>query len=138
MSVTPLDIGLLIEWLGAEGAVFGLEKGRHTNSELMMIARENGVLVDSKTPRRQIAIEIVMSGLQRVDKSTDQLIQMSKEELVRYFNDRMVSKSEMVKLLESLGLAPRGKVRGKLVDFVASEVSDLGMYERVAKGQHRV
>ena len=114
-----------------------LDKGHHTNAELMMLARENGVIVESKTPRRQIAIEIVMTRLKRVDKNIEQLSEMSKDELVRYFTDRMVSKAEMMSLLVSLELAPRGKIRGKFVEFAASEISDLGMYERVAKGHGR-
>ena len=137
MSISRLNLESLIEWLGAEGAVAGLDKGHHTNAELMMLARENGVIVDSKTPRRQIVIEIVMTRLERVDKNIEQLSQMSKDELVRYFTDKMVSKAEMMKLLKSLELAPRGKIRGKFIEFVANEISDLGMYERIAKGHGR-
>lgn len=137
MSLENVKLECLIEWLGPEGAVAGLDKSHHTNAELMILARSSGVSVDSKTARRQIAIETIMTRIQRVDKDTDQLLAMSREELVRYFNDRLVSTSELRTLLEKLEIAPRGKMRAKLVDFAANEISDLGMYQRIAQGHSR-
>lgn len=130
-----IDLETLTDWLGAEGAVAGLDKSHLTNSELMMLARENGVIVDKKTARRQIVIEVVMSPLQRVDKKPDQLLDMSKDELHRYFSDHMVSTRELMGILDTLGIAPKGKQRGRLTDFAANEISDLGMYQRVARGK---
>lgn len=137
MSLKPFEIESLIDWLGPEGAVAGLDRGHHTNAELMMLARENGVLVDSKTARRQIAIELVMTRLKRIDKNVEQLLEMTRDEVVRYLGDRMVSRSEMSNLMEELEIAPKGKIRGKYIDFVANEISDLGMYQRVASGQKK-
>lgn len=137
MPLEALDLETLICWVGAEGAVAGLDKGHHTNAELMVLARENGVLVDSKTARRQIAIELVMTRLKRIDKSVDQLLEMTKEEVIRYLGDRMVSRAEMVRLMEDLEIAPKGRIRGKFIEFVANEISDLGMYQRVARGHKK-
>lgn len=129
-----IDVERLREWLGPEGAVAGLDKSNLTNSELMMLARENGIIVDKKTARRQIVIEIVMSPLQRITIETNKLLEMSKDELRRYFSDHFVSSREIMGLLSALGIAPRGKIR-RLSDFAANEISDLGMYQRVAKGR---
>ena len=129
-----LDIPILVDWLGPEGAIAGLERGKFTNAELMVIARERGGSVDKKTARRQIAIEIVMCDLPRIDKPRDYLLGMSTDELHRYFEDRMVSSRELQALLTELGLAPTGKLRGKLSDFAAREIRELGMLQRVAKG----
>lgn len=132
-----IDVSTLTEWLGPEGAVAGLDRSDLTNSELMMLARTNEVQVDSKMPRRQITIELVMGRLDRIDRPVEQLLEMSKDELLGYFSDRLVSGHELRKLLEGLGIAPKGKMRSKLADFAANEISDLGMYQRVAKGHHR-
>jgi len=134
MSVKSVDIRTLTDWLGAEGALAGLDRSELTNSELMMLARNNGINIDSKTPRRQIVIELVMAPLNRIDKNIDALLEMSRDELSRYFSDRLVSSSELRKLLDSLGIPAKGKLRTKLAEFAASEISDLGMYQRVAKG----
>src|SRR3546814_7528062 len=62
VPMTKPNVDLLIEWLGHEGAVAGLDKSHLTNADLMIIAREKGLLVDKRTARRQIAIEIVMGN----------------------------------------------------------------------------
>ena len=134
MSLRTVNIGQLTEWLGPEGGVAGLDKSRLTNAELMQLARINGIEVGPKTPRRQLVIELVMSPIKRVDRKPDQLLEMSKAELQRYFSDRMVSSRELKAILESMGIAPTGKLRAKLSDFAANEISDLGMFQRVAKG----
>lgn len=131
--MTPADIAKMVSWLGPEGVVAGLDKSCLTNSELMMLARASGITLDKKTARRQLAIEIVMSSETRVQVSPEKLLEMSKDELQRYFSDHMVSSREIMQLLEKLEIAPKGKVR-KLSEFAASEISDLGMYQRVAKG----
>ncbi len=130
----PLDLHLLTEWLGPEGAVAGLERSKYTNEELMVLALEKGHSVDKKTARRQLAIELVMSPLARIDKSHDYLLRMSTEELQQYLSDRMVSIKEISSLLKELGIAPTGKIRGKLSDYAAREIGEMGMFQRVAMG----
>ena len=137
MSVKNVNVSVLTDWLGPEGAVAGLERSDLTNSELLMLARTNDVEVDGKVPRKQIVIELVMGRLDRIDTPVDHLLEMSRDELQRYFSDRLVSGLELRRLLERLGIAPKGKLRSKLAEFAANEISDLGMYQRVAKGQNR-
>jgi hypothetical protein len=132
--MTPENVTRMIEWVGPEGTVAGLDRGHLTNSELMMLARESGILMDKKTARRQMAIEIVMSSEKRITVPPEKLLEMSKDELQRYFSDHMVSSKEIMALLEDFEIAPKGKVR-KLSEFAANEISDLGMYQRVAKGK---
>ena len=132
--MTKIDINLLTEWLGPEGAVAGLDKSNLTNSDLMMLAREAGIVVDKKTARRQMAVEIVMSPVARISQDPDRLLEMSKDELLRLFSDYMVSSREIMLILDSLGIAPKGKIK-RLSEFAANEISDLGMYQRVAKGK---
>jgi hypothetical protein len=133
--MSKVDIAQLTDWLGPEGAVAGLDKSSMTNSDLMMLARENGTVVDKKTARRQIAVEIVMAPIRRLSQDIESLLDMSKDELQRLFSDHMVSSREIMQILSDLGIAPKGKVK-KLSEFAANEISDLGMYQRVAKGRH--
>lgn len=133
-EVGNVDIRKLTQWLGVEGALSGLEKSNLTNAELMMIARESGIAVDKKTARKQIVVELVMSDQRRIEKSQDYLLRMSTEELQRYFSDRLVSAHEIMDLLKELGIAPKGKVRGKIADYAAREIGELGRFQRVARG----
>jgi hypothetical protein len=137
MSIKPENIATLTDWLGAEGALAGLDRSNLTNAELMMLARALNIVVSSKTPRRQIIIDLVMGPIIRVDKNPEDLLEMSRDELKRYFSDKLVSTKEIMHILEQLGIAPKGKLKIKLADFAANEISDLGMYQRVAKGQSK-
>ena len=130
----PLDVSILSDWLGPEGAIAGLERSNLTNAELMVLARERGLQVDSKSARRMLAIELVMSPLRRIDKPAEFLMRMSTDELKRYFLDRLVSNAELLKILAELGIAPKGKLRIKLSDYAAREITELGMFQRVAGG----
>ena len=135
MPMTNINVETLVDWLGPEGAVAGLDKSNLTNADLIMIARHNNIEVEAKAPRRQLAIELVMSPLKRIDKSVEELLELSRDELKRYFSDRLVSKTELLALLKQLEIAPSRKIRGRIADFAAGEISDLGMYARVAKGR---
>jgi hypothetical protein len=130
-----IDIEKLVEWLGPEGALAGLERGKLTQADLMLLAREQKLRVDKKAGRKQLAIELVMSRFDRVDRPAEQLLGMNADELRKFFAERMASSLEINRILEELGIAPSGGLRGKLSDFAAREISDLGMFQRVAKGQ---
>ena len=132
--MTQEELSQIVNLLGVNGAIVGLEKSELTNAELMVIARESGRVVDQKTPRRQLIIELVMSDQKRIEKSQEYLLKMSTEELNRYFNDRMVSSHEILALLQDLRIPPGRKVKGKIAAYAAREIGELGMFERVANG----
>jgi hypothetical protein len=134
MSVTPPQVKSLVDWLGPEGAIAGLDHSRLTNAELLALAAEAGHSIDKKTSRRDITVEIVMADLNRIEKSTEELLQMPPEDISKYFHDRMVSSREILTLLNDLGIAPSGKLRGKLSDYAAREIGELGLFQRVARG----
>lgn len=129
-----LDIALLTDWLGPIGAVSGLEKSHLTNAELMAMARNLGLPTDAKPGRKQLSVELVMHSMRRIDRPDDFLLAMSPTELKRYISEKLVSNTEILEVLARLGIAPNRKVRGRLVDFAAREIGDLGMYQRVARG----
>lgn len=129
-----VDVGKLTEWLGPEGALAGLEKSKLTNAELMVLARENGLNVESKMARRQLAIELVMTRITRITKPDEYLLNLSQDELRRYLGEMMASNAELLSLLERLGISPPGRLRGKLLDYAAREISELGVFQRIAKG----
>jgi hypothetical protein len=137
MSLNPQNIDDLREWLGPDGAMAGLEKSYLTNADLMVLARACNVEATKKTPRKQLVIDIVMSPIVRIEKTGDELLTMSRDEIRRYLTEQFVSTCEIVGLLNDLGIDPKTKGKSKLVDFAASEISDLGAYQRIAQGTHK-
>jgi hypothetical protein len=130
-----MDIDKLVEWLGSEGAIAGLDASDLTISELMELGTRKGLVFDKKTRRKLIVIEIVNSQAQRITKTSDELLRMNQGELKEYFGAQSVSRSELLRLLEKFGIQANSEDRKDLVSFTAREISDLGMYQRVAKGK---
>lgn len=130
-----IEVEKLIEWLGPDGAVAGLEGSDLTASELYQLATNFGLDVDKKMRRSDIISEIINRKFVRIEKTVEELLAMDYEDLKKYFEYRRVSKSELLGLLLQFEIHPASEARKKLTDFAAREISDLGMYERVAKGK---
>jgi hypothetical protein len=135
MRMKASAVDTLVGWLGPEGAIAGLEASNLTVSDLLKLGEERGLTIDKKTRRRLVAIEIVNSRLERIDKSQEDLLRMSQAELKNYLETRMVSGTELLRLLTRFGIEARSEAKRNLLEFTAREISDLGMYQRVAKGK---
>ena len=129
-----ISVKKLIEWLGRDGAIAGLEKSDITLSELHEIAIHYGLLVQEKTRRGDIIIDLVNRDVVRIDKTTDELLSMKHDDLKKYLTDRKVSRTELLHLASKFDLRIGRETNTNLVDFLAREISDFGMYQRVAKG----
>ena len=132
-----INIEKLIEWLGPNGAITGLERSNITVSVLCGMAIRRGFTVDKGTRRRDIIVDLVNRNLIRIDKTADELLAMDYDELCNYFRNREVSRTELMKLLSQFDIRPSPSDKINLIEFAAREISDVGMYQRVAKGARR-
>jgi len=64
-------------------------------------------------------------------------MQMDIEALKAYFIEIKASREEILALLLELDIRPGSSAKTSLVDFAAREISDIGMYRRVASGGDR-
>ncbi len=133
--MNAIDIEKLIEWLGPDGAIAGLEGSDLTVSDLYELASRYSTPVEKKMRRNDIINEIINGKFVRIDRTTEELLAMDYENLKKYLQDRKVSRTELLNLLSQFDIHPGSEAKKNLVDFVAREISDLGMYERVAKGR---
>lgn len=134
MSVNTIDIATLIEWLGRDGAIAGLEKSRLTVSDLCGIAERSGAAVEKRAPRTAIIVDLVNRDTARIDRTVDELMAMKYDDLKTYFVEKRVSMTELRKLLAGFGI-PAQRIRAReIVDFAAREISGIGMYRRIAQG----
>ena len=58
---------------------------------------------------------------------------MKCEDLNDYFKKRKVSKTELMDLLSWFDICPSSQDKLNLVDFAAREISEVGMYQRIAR-----
>lgn len=132
-----IDIRKLIDWLGRDGAIAGLEKSNITVAEFRDIAGYCGLEMDKKTRRSDIIVDLVNGDAVRINKTLEELLAMKCDDLKNYFLARKVSRTELLNLLMKLDIRPTYGDKGNLVEFTAREISDFGMYQRVASGSRR-
>ena len=130
-----IDIKLLVEWLGVEGASVGLRKSDLSLSEIQLIVTTNQIPYSPKTKRNDLITLLVGTLGKRIDKTLDQLMEMDAGALRAYLEARKPSRVELSMILSELGLKPTKQGIRKLLDLAAREISDAGMYKRVAQGK---
>ena len=128
-----VDVRLLTRWLGAAGAKAGLLESRQwTVDALAKMARNLGIEVTGRVTRRELIDEIVRVASRRIDKSIDELFEMERDEIVRYFDENGVETEELLDLLEELDLRPDRKGRKNVINFAARELAETGRFRRIA------
>lgn len=129
-----IDVDKLIVWLGPEGAIAGLEASNVTVPELCELASTHSSNVDKKMKRNEVINELINRKYVRIEKHMDELLAMDQNGLKKYIEEQKVSRTELLNLLSKFGIRPGSDDKKNLVNFAAREISDLGMYQRVAKG----
>lgn len=131
-----INVPVLVQWLGPDGAIAGLEASPLTVADLIQLASEANIPVDRKMTRSEIIIEVVNYKVRRVNISPEQMMSMTPKELHQYFRERRPSRSELIGILSELGVRPSSHSGRNLMSFAAREIAELGVYERVARGRH--
>lgn len=129
-----INLEKLIEWLGVEGAIAGLDGSDLTAAELVELAPDSKFPGHSKLKRRDLIRTLVERKRRDLTKSPEELMRMDSDALKTYFLSIKASKKEILDLLESLDIRPGSVARNNLTEFAAREISDIGMYRRVAQG----
>lgn len=126
----------LVTWLGPEGAIAGIEASDLTIQEISAFdAKFNPP--SSKMKRGDLIRALVAAARERLTKSPEELMSMDVESLKTYLHSIKASREEILGLLLKLDIRPSSSARQSLVDFAAREISEIGMYRRVAQGEHK-
>ena len=112
-----INVEKLIEWLGPDGAIAGLEGSNLTVLELYEVAVRHGLTVERRTKRVDIIIDLVNRNSIKIDKTTDELLSMNRNDLGDYFKSRKVSRTELLKLLSQFDIRPCCRRQGKPSGF---------------------
>jgi len=124
----------IVLFLGRDGAIAGLAASDLTIAELHELSPDlplGGTKVKREDLIRRIVDHVRMTFL----KSPAEMMSMEADDLREYFMRMRYSKSEIIDLLELLEIRPGGSMRRNLADFAAREISDIGMFKRVAQGK---
>jgi|1185.fasta_scaffold410779_1 hypothetical protein len=129
-----VDVKVLIEWLGPKGAKAALQASNLSLRQLIELTKQKKLPMSPKPTRDELANELVFSNAKVIEKSADQLMSMTRDEVLKYLKRTRPSRSEILALLATQGVDVKSEASKNLMKFAAQELSDLGMYQRVSRG----
>lgn len=129
-----IDIKLLIEWLGSDGAKAGLRgSNRMTLNELRRIADFSGIKYKSKIKRNDLIDLLILQYDKRIDKNFNELKSMRCADLAEYLDRTGCSREEIIALLNTNDIPfKKADSRVALIHHAADQISGWGMFERIA------
>ncbi|MCL6691049.1 hypothetical protein M8R19_20295 [Pseudomonas sp. R3.Fl] len=133
-----IDLELLISWLGTDGAKAGIEHSDLTVSEIAELLPNRKPSNISKIKRGELINWVVDRKRAELTKSPEELMEMDESQLINYFNSIKASSKEILDLLISMDIRPGSSSKKNITEFAAREISDIGMYRRVAKGNSAI
>lgn len=129
-----IELKKLVGWLGSEGARSGLKDSHIPLKDLIDMAKARGLPLLAKPTRDEVANELAYENVKKIDKALDELMQMTPADLLGYLEKTKPTVSELLEVLGQLGIKPGSEDRKHLIRFTAREISDTGMYQRIARG----
>jgi len=125
-------IRMLIDQLGEEGAKAGLDRSFHSAKELRSTAVELKATIPPKAMRKDIVASIIAKVNQRIEKTQEELLAMSVNDLLEYFEYVRPSKAELLSVLGELDFHPGSEAQKSLYKYAARQIAETGMFKRVA------
>ena len=131
--MTKDDVAHLVDLVGRSGATHALAAStKVTVTELRKLGRSIG-LAASKEPKKQLAELIVRQVDKRIERPLDELEALSQHELHSYLSRTNCDAEDLKELLSQAAVPIQGKMsRARLLEFAAIQISNLGMFKRIA------
>ena len=136
MPLTLTQIRTLIDLLGETGATAGLEKANITVGELRKLASDIDVKLPPKSPKKDVVFLIISKANHRIDLSVTELLSMDSKDLLKYFDEKRPGKAELLSILDKLDFHPGSEAQKNLYKYAARQISETGMFQRVASNEH--
>jgi hypothetical protein len=119
--------------VGRGGTLSALEGSNKVGmKDLIELAHSLGLTPKAKDNKKSIAIQIIQHVDMKIDKQLDELKLLSKEDLIKYFEQIECHQDELIELLKSINLKARVKSREALIEFAAIQINSLGIFERLS------
>lgn len=130
-----IDIRLLIEWLGSDGAKEGLKKSNKlTVSELKKIADSNSIKYKSKITRNDLITLLILKYDKKIDKNFEELMSMKAPEIAEYLANTNCTKEELMQVLDENKIPFKASLsRIALIHYAADEIGSIGMFKRIGE-----
>lgn len=133
-----IDLRLLIEWLGSDGAKEGLKKSNKlTVNELKKIADNNNVKYKSKITRNDLITLLILKYDKKIDKNFEELMGMKAPEIAEYLANTNCTKEELMQVLNENKIPFKVSLsRIALIHYAADEISSIGVFKRIGENKN--
>ncbi len=101
------------------------------------MAEAQGMKIPARTKRSDVVEQLMFFADQKIDKTLDEMLAMSSDELLSYFDRTRPSRTELLRLLEKLDFHPGSEAQKSLYKYAARQISETGMFKRVARPNAR-
>lgn len=133
-------ISTLVEIVGRSAAITALVRSDIVNvQQLSDLAKRLNIVIPAKTQKNRLAEEIVLKVDRRITKPLSELRTMERDVLLNYLRATSCSTDELLSLLKEANIPVQSsrKSRSELIEFAATQITDLGVYERITSGGSR-
>lgn len=134
MDNPQIDVSILINLLGADGARAGLKSSRKLSvANLRDLAAYYGIHIPAKATRSKIVDALILRFDRRINKPVAEMRSMNAQDLLKYLEESECSAPELEMLLQSEGIPFRkNQSRAALIRLAADRIANIGMYLRIA------
>lgn len=132
MPLTFDNIRTIVDLLGTEGAAAGIERGIAV-ADLKELIEKTGAKMPPRATKRELVNELIFGATKKIDKELEELLRMSSDAILSYFESVRPSRKELLLILEKLDFHPGSEAQKSLYKYAARQISETGMFQRVAK-----
>jgi hypothetical protein len=137
--MTLSDLKRILKLLGPKGTAAGLKASDVTVDALRELAlKSHALLEESSIDDRERAIDLLVNSISKSEiKPLEELMEMSFDQLVNYFESVRVSSDELMKLVKQLNFKVGAEDRKHLKKYVARQISETALFTKVAGREGR-
>ena len=97
------------------------------------MAEVQGIRIPGRARRAEVVDQLMFLADQKIDKTLDEMLAMSSDALLVYFDRARPSRTELLRVLEKLDFHPGSEAQKSLYKYAARQIAETGMFQRVAR-----
>lgn len=129
-----IDIKVLIDWLGVEGAKEGIKKSKRlTVLELKKVADFYNVDYSSRINRNDLISRLILKFDKRITMDIVNMAEMRAADLSEYLSNTGCSKEEIMELLDKNEIPyKKSDSKASLIRHAADQITSFGIFKRIS------
>jgi len=137
MSLAAVELKRVVSILGHAGAIAGLRASDISEDDLRELAKRLRIDRCDKLNRDQLIDSLVRATRSNELKPIEELMQMTYDELIQYFDETAPSNSALLNIMRDLDYKVSAEDRKHLRKYAARQISETALFSDVARNGDR-